>query len=349
MAEHLAFVCSTDSEDAGVYGVRVETESGDLRRTDALAVARPTYLAAHPDGSTLYAANRDAGGRVAAFDVDHDAGALTRLSDADSGGAGPCYVSVDPAGRFVYAANYDAGTVAMCPLADDGRPGAPTAVVEHEGSGVVDGRQDAPHPHSVVPSPSGAFVYAPDLGTDRVVAYRVDGPNGTLVPVPEADAVLPDGSGPRHLAFAPDGETAYVVNELEATLTALAVDGRGRLSARAHVRTLPAGVDAATTKGADVHVHPSGRWVYASIRGHDVVSVIDARDPDALELLTTVSTDGVKPRDIVLDPTGSLLLAENRDSDTLVAFSVDEESGALERTGTACSIPRPTCAAFVGN
>ncbi|WP_435102798.1 lactonase family protein [Halarchaeum sp. P4] len=347
MPDNLVFVCSTASDDAGVYGVRVDTDSAALSRTDALPVERPTHLAVHPDGGTLYAANRTDGGRVSAFDIDADAGAVSRVGDVDSGGAGPCYVSVDPAGRFVFAANYDGGTVAMCPLDGDGRPTDPTSVVEHDGSGVVAGRQDAPHPHSVVPGPDGEFVYVPDLGTDRVVAYRVEDEHDALVPVPKADAVLPDGAGPRHLAFGPDGDTAYVVNELNATLTSLDVDARGHLTVRDHASTLPDGVDALASQCADVHVHPSGAWVYASTRGHDSIAVFDAHDPAALDRTATVPTGGAKPRDFALDPLGDLLLAANRDSDTLVPFRVDADDGTLERAGSACALPRPTCAAFV--
>ena len=345
---HQLFVCSTAGEDAGITGYRMDAGDGGLTELARTPVDHPTYLAAHPDGRTVYAANRVDGGVVSAFQVaDGEAGELTPLNDRSSGGEGPCYVSVDPAGEYVFAANYRGGSVAMLPVRGDGSLGDPT-VVHHEGSGYVEGRQDAPHPHSVVPGPEGRFVYAPDLGTDRVVAYRVDRDRGRLRADDGASADLPAGSGPRHLEFDRTGRRCYVVNELDSTVRVLDADpADGSLERRGVTGTIPADADAEGNACADVHVHPNDRFVYVSNRGHDSIAVFAAED-GRLRRVGVESTRGENPRDFVLDPAGRFLLAENRDSGSAVTFSVDGGTGALTPTGEGVSLPKPTCACFVG-
>lgn len=343
----MLFICSTASGDAGITGYRMETGNGSLTELARTLVDHPTYLAAHPDDRTVYAANRVDGGTISAFRVaDIEAGELAHLNDRSSGGEGPCYVSVDPAGEYVFAANYRGGCVAMLPVGDDGSLGNPAAVARHEGSGPVEGRQDAPHPHSVVPGPEGQFIYAPDLGTDRVVAHRVDRDRGRLPTDDDASVTLPAGSGPRHLAFGPNGDRCYVVNELDSTVSALEVGTDGSLTLRETVATLPDDADRATNACADVHVHPNGQFVFVSNRGHDSVAVFTV-ESGHLRRVRVESTRGENPRDFVLDPAGRFLLVENRDSGNGVVFAVDGGTGELAPTGEGFSLPKPTCACFV--
>lgn len=344
-AEYLTFVCSTAGDDAGIYSASFDPTDGNVTSLATTTVERPTFLTVHPDGTHLYAANRTAGGTVSAFQIGDD-GTLIRLNDRSSEGVGPCYVSIDATGRYVFVSNYTEGTVAMLPVESNGSLAEPCDVVRHEGSGVDPDRQASPHPHSIVPGPENRFVYVPDLGTDRVVAYRIDFDRGRLDPIEAATLKLADGSGPRHVTFGPDGEVGYVINELDSTLTAVSHDsGSGRLEVVDTVSTLPA--DPSTpTKAADVHVHPSGRWVYASNRGDDSIAVFET-DAGRLRCIEHVSTDGRTPRDFVLDPTGRWLLVENRSSDTVIPFAVDADTGRLSTIDSHLSVPRPTCAVFV--
>lgn len=348
-SEYLAFVCSTASGgDAGVYSYSLDAATGRLGALTRTTVEKPTYLAAHPSGEYLYATNRTAGGVVTAFRIDADTGDLTRVNRRSSGGEGPCYVSVDAAGRHAFVANYDAGCVSMLPLSDDGRLGEPTDVVVHEGSSVHPDRQTRPHPHCVVPGPRGRFVYVPDLGTDRIVVYRIDAERGLLRREERLEVAVPDGAGPRHLAFDAAGEFAYLVNELDSTLVAFAYDATtGALARLDAVSTLPVDADGANPC-ADVHVHPSNRWVYASNRGHDSIVIFEGVETGGgLRPVGHTWTRGRNPRDFVIDPSGRTLVAENRDSGTLVCFAIDVETGALEPTGTERVVSRPTCAAIV--
>lgn len=364
-SEYLAFVCSTASgDDAGVYSYELDAASGRLTARTSTAVEKPTYLATHPNGEYLYTTNRTSGGVVTAFRIDHDSGELSQLNRQSSGGKGPCYISVDPAGRYAFVANYDAGCVSVLPLTDDGRLGEPSDVVFHEGSSVHPERQTRPHPHCIVPGPRGQFVYVPDLGTDRIVVYRLDAEQGLLRPENHLDVAASAGAGPRHLAFDAAGEFAYLVNELDSTLVAFAYDEEtGALEWVDAASTVPtdadtntnttADADADTTADADnscadVHVHPSNRWVYASNRGHDSIAVFEGVESGGeLRLVGNESSGGGNPRDFVLDPSGRTLLAENRDSGTLVCFTIDTETGELTPTGTERAVPKPTCAVVV--
>ena len=344
-AEYLTFICSTAGDDAGIYATSFDATAGALTSLVTTTVERPTFLAVHPDGTHLYAANRTDGGTVSAFRIDDD-GSLTRLNDQSSEGVGPCYVSVDATGRYVFVSNYTEGTIAMLPVKSDGSLGEPCDAVRHEGSGVDPDRQESPHPHSIVPGPQNQFVYVPDLGTDRVMCYRIDFDWGKLDPVESATLESADGSGPRHVTFAPDSNIGYLVNELDSTLSAVSHDPvSGRLEIIDTVSTLPPDV-MVQNKGADVHVHPTGRWVYASNRGHDSVAVFET-ETGQLRCVEHVSAGGQTPRDFALDPTARWLLVENRESDTVIPFAIDDETGRLAPTDSQLVVPSPTCAVFV--
>lgn len=348
-SEYLLFVCSTaGGDDAGVYSFAVDSTDGTATALSHTPVEHPAYLATHPDGDVLYAVNRVDGGVLSAYEVDHETGVIRELVRRSSGGAGPCYVSVDPTGRCAFAANYDGGSVAAFPLHDDGRPREASHVVNHEGSGPDPDRQASPHPHAVCPGPRGEFAYVPDLGLDRIGIYRIDFADDRFGLSKTPGVELAAASGPRHLAFSPDGESAFAVNELDSTVTRLTVDSEsGAMVPVDSASTVPIGSSPADNSPADVHVHPSGRWVYASNRGHDSVVVFDIDGTS--ERLRTVghrSTRGRRPRDFVLDPTGQYLFAENRDSGTVVTFALDEDTGLPSDVRAELAVPKPTCAVF---
>jgi 6-phosphogluconolactonase len=328
----------------GMYVYRLDPSTGALSHVQTVAdVADPTYMTFGPQGRMLYSVNeRVEKGEVSAFSVDPSSGHLTFVNRVASHGADPAHLSVDPSGGWLLVANYTGGTIAALPLAQDGSLGEASDVVRHTGSGPHADRQQGPHPHMIVADPAGAFILVADLGVDAVLAYRLDRATGRLVAQPDAGGRLPPGAGPRHLAFSADGRFAYVLGELDSTLVAFAYDApTGRLSQTQVVRTLPEAFAGDNTTAAVV-VAASGRFVYASNRGHDSVSAF-AIDSASGQLTPRghTPTGGRTPRDINLAPSGNILLAANQDSDSVTSFFVDQQSGAVEPTGHSIDVPRP--------
>jgi 6-phosphogluconolactonase len=336
---------------AGIYVCRLDHASGATTLLHTVPdVANPSFLALHPRQDYLYAVNAvpeydgQPGGSVSAFAVDPASGNLTYLNRQPSRGAGPCHVSVDQTGQWVLASNYGGGSVVMYPVEADGRLGSPSDFVQHVGSGATPQRQQDPHAHSINLDPANRFALVADLGLDRVLVYRLDREPGKLVPNDPPGVATKPGAGPRHLDFHPNGRYVYVINEIDSTLGAYAYDAdQGTLREIQTVSTLSAGFSG-TNSTADVHVAPSGRFVYGSNRGHDSL-VIFAID-EATGRMTYVgheSTQGQTPRNFAIDPAGAFLYAANQDSDTIVTFRVDQQTGTLTATGQIVEIPTPVC------
>lgn len=332
------------AEGLDVY--RLDPASGALARVQTVpGVVNPSFLALDPQERFLFAVNEVERGGVSAFARDPATGELTPLNEQPTHGAAPCHLSVDPTGRFVLVANYGSGSVAVLPVGPDGRLGATTDVVQHEGRSAHPERQSGPHAHTIVPDPAGRHILAADLGIDQVVVYRLDDAAGRLVPHGRFRAA--PGAGPRQLAFGAGGRFVYVLNELDSTLTACAYDpAAGALQALQTVSTLPEGFAGENTC-ARVEVAPSGRFVYASNRGHD--SIAHFAIDESTGRLTAAGhepTGGRTPRHFALDPTGAWLLAANQGSDTIVTFRVDPATGRLAATHQAAQAPTPVCAVF---
>ena len=339
----------------GIYLLRMDLASGALTAPEVAAeVTHPTFLAVHPSRRFLYAVGeiRNFSGRksgaVSAFAIVPESGALRLLNQQPSGGTGPCHLTVDSAGRNVLVANYGSGSVAVLPVGEDGQLAEPSSVIQHEGSGPNPKRQAGPHAHSINLDPAGRFAFAADLGLDKVLVYRFDPGKGNLAPHdPPAAAVAP-GAGPRHFAFHPTGRFAYVINELASTVTAFAYDAeRGALSQVQTVSTLPSGFDGSNST-AEVQVHPSGRFLYGSNRGHNSIAIF-AIEPRTGRL-TAVGhepTQGDWPRNFGIDPTGTYLVVANRRSNNLVVLRIDPKTGQLKPTGIAAEVPAPVCVKFV--
>ncbi len=344
----LGFLCaSSEGDDGGIVTYRRDDDTGELTETAREPVPSASFLTLGPAGEYLYSVNRIGGGSVIAYEIVGSDGELAEINRQSSEGAGPAYVSIDGRGEYVFVANYAGGTVAMYPVRDDGGLEAACDVVEHEGSSVDPDRQEEPHPHSIDPGPDDRFVYAPDLGTDEVASYRIDRDVGAFEPIDPA--VLHDGAGPRHLDFHPDRRGCYVINELDSTITTYERDGEtGVLTEIDTISTLPAGYDE-ESYCADVHVHPTGRWVYGSNRGHDSIAIFAVDEDDgSLSLIETESTQGHWPRNFALDPAGRFLYAENRRSDSIVTFAIDQDDGTLTATGATYEETAPICLAFLG-
>lgn len=347
----------TGENSQGIYRSRLDMASGTLSEPDlAATTTNPSFLALDPARTHLFAANEvgtfgdHKTGAVSAFAVDATSGALTALNQESSGGAGPAHVSVDKRGRTVLVANYGGGSIASLPVGADGRLGPAASVIVHQGSSVHPKRQTKPYAHSINVDPSNTFAYAADLGADKVFIYKLDPARSTLAPASPAFAALAPGSGPRHLSFHPSGRYAYVINELALTVTVFSHDAKtGALKEVQTIGTLPAGVTATPAMStAEVVVHPSGKFLYGSNRGHDslVVYAID-QATGKLTLVQHEPTQGSTPRGFGIDPTGRYLLAGNQRSDTVVAFRIDAATGRLTPTGQTLKVGSPVSVVFV--
>ncbi len=340
-----------DAKSRGIYLLDLDLKSGKLG-TPRLACEAidPSFLAIHPSGKFLYAVSERSkvdgrpGGAVLGFSIDEATGILTSINQQSSRGAGPCHLVVDGGGKNVLVANYGSGSLASLPIDLRGRLGPSSSFIQHKGSGSDPGRQQGPHAHSINLDRAGRFAVAADLGLDKVFSYRFDVATGMLTSNDPPFAEIAPKSGPRHFAFHPDGHFGYVISEMANTITVFAYGAaRGSLTEIQTISTLPADFQGKSYT-AEVQVHPSGRFVYGSNRGHDSIAIFGV-DPQTgkLNLVGDEPTQGRNPRNFAVDPTGAYLLAENGDSGTIVVFRIDAQSGSLRPTGQSVRVPKPVC------
>ncbi|MCJ7523126.1 MAG: lactonase family protein [Dehalococcoidia bacterium] len=334
----------------GIYRSILNLETGKLSEPVLVAEAKnPSFLEIHPNGLFLYAVSEtDGDGSVIAYAIDEDTGDLKFLNQRSSGGAGPCHDSIDHAGRNLLVANYGGGSISVIPIKSNGRLGEPTGFARHKGSSVNLRRQKEPHAHSINVSPDNRFAFAADLGIDKIMIYRLDIEKGTLAAGEPPFAKVRPGAGPRHFAFHPNGKYAYVINELDCTMTAFAYEpASGALKEIQTITTLPNGFNGSNAC-AEVRVHPSGKFLYGSNRGHDSIVCyrVDLAD-GTLTLIEHETADIKVPRNFNIDPTGRFCLVANQGMDNVVVFRIDEETGALEPRGYKISIAKPVCVRFL--
>ena len=340
-----------EGKGAGIYLYTLDITNGALQPFDVVTgVRNPSYLAFDHSHRFLYAVNElkeyegAASGAVSAFAVDPANGSLTFLNQKPTHGTDPCHLIVDHAGKHVFVANFMSGSVCVLPILDDGSLGGATDFVQHQGSSVDPLRQAGPHAHAVTLDADGRFVYVPDLGLDKLVVYEFDAREGKLLPRPELWTTIAPGAGPRQVAFHPKGMFAYLINELNSTVTAYRHNhATGVLEEIQTVPTLPTHFTGASTC-AEVQVSPSGRFLYGSNRGHDsiVVYAIDEQD-GTLALVGHTATGGQIPRNFAISPDGQFLITANQNSNNLVTFKIDPVSGQLTPTGYAIEVPAPVC------
>ncbi len=337
----------TDSDEEGISIFQFDASDGELTYlTSAKGIKNPSYLAINEKKNLLIAVNEisnfngENSGSVSSFRINPLTGSLTLLSQVPSGGGSPCYVSINKSATLAFVANYSGGNVSVFPM-KDGKLSNFSNLKQHSGSGATD-RQKAPHAHSIVLEPNENFALAVDLGIDQVITYSIDEKKGLLSA--ENQYVLDPGSGPRHMEFHPNKRLAFVINELNSTITSCSYDAKkGSLSTVSRVSTLPSDFEG-ENYCADIHVSPGGKFLYGSNRGHDSM-VIFQIDPES-GTLTYVGHQSVKgnwPRNFMIDPTGKFLLVANQNSNNVVVFKIDAETGQLRSNGVEVQVNKPVC------
>jgi 6-phosphogluconolactonase len=351
----------TGPKSKGIHLFRLQAENPAVSQNITLVplglaaeTPSPSFIELDLKRRRLFAVNElsqfegKPGGAVSAFSIDPKTGTLKLINQRSAMGAGPCHIVTDRAQRHVLVANYSSGSVAVLPIGADGALGAVSDVVQHTGSSVNPERQKGPHAHCVTLDRANHFVFVCDLGLDKIMAYRFDAARGKLTPHTPPFASVKPGSGPRHMVFRPDGRFAYVGNEMTSTITVFAYDANaGVLKEVQTVSTLPEHFGRENSV-AEIDVHPSGKWVYVSNRGHNSV-VLFASDPNkgTLTWVEEQGTGGSKPRHFGIDPSATYLAIGNQDSDTVLMCRIDAGNGRLKPSGVFASVPSPVCIKFL--
>jgi 6-phosphogluconolactonase len=344
---------STGKKSQGIYRVEFDSATGKLGAPQVAAeVTSPSFLAIAPDRKHLFCVCEDnvkgkRSGAVASFSLDAKTGELKAINQQSSVGAGPCHITVDKAGKNVLIANYGGGSAAVLPVDKDGKLGEASAFVQHTGSSVDKSRQDKPHAHSVNLDKANKFAFVADLGLDKVLIYRFDPEAGKITANHPPAVDLEPGAGPRHFAFHPNGKYAYVNNEMASTLTALAYDAdKGEFKKLNTLSTLPAPHKGNST--AETVVHPNGKFVYTSNRGHNSIAIFAIDESTGEIKAIGHQGEGIKiPRNFNIDPTGKWMVIANQDGHSIIVYSIDLATGKLTPTDQKVEVGSPVCVKFV--
>ena len=351
----------TGPKSKGIYFFSLKTTNLEVEQNITLVplglaveTTNPSFLAIDARRRLLFAVNEmdrfegKPSGAVSAFSIDPSTGKLALLNQVASMGTGPCHLVLDKAGRNLLVANYGSGSVAVFPVAADGRIGQATDFVQHTGKSVNPDRQKGPHAHGVALDPANRFAFVCDLGLDKVLTYRFDAEHGKLSPGEPAFTAIKAGSGPRHMVFRPDGRFAYVINELSSTVVVFAYDAKaGALKELQTISTLPGYYDGPNS-AAEVDINPSGKYLYASNRGNNTVILFGVdQDDGTLTYIEEQGTGGKTPRHFGIQPSAKHLVIANQESDTLLVCRIDAGNGRLKPSGVFAAAPSPACAQFL--
>lgn len=331
----------------GIYRAKLDLKTGKLSAAELAAeMGSPSFLAVHPTGKTLYAVGEGGGkegGPVVAFKLDAKTGALAKLNEDKSGGSGPCHIAVHPRGNLVAVANYGGGSTAFLSLDDKGAVKTRVAFFQHEGSGPNAGRQKEPHAHCAAFAPTGNYALTADLGIDKLKVFAVTATG--LTPAPGGDIALPPGSGPRHIAVTADANFAYVCGELNSTVNVVKLTRDGKGETIQSLSTLPNPVKGNST--AECVLHPTGKYVYVSNRGHNSVAVFKVNDDRKLTAAGHITGDIKTPRNFAIDPSGKWMLVASQDGGKVGVWELDAATGQGKETGSTVAVDRPVCVKFV--
>jgi 6-phosphogluconolactonase len=349
----------TATGSKGIYNYRFDPKTGKLTPIGVAAqIANPSFLVTDPQHRFLYAVTEmgqepgadsyKKNGSISSYSIDRKTGALTFLNKVDAGGGGSCHLVVDKTGKMLFVANYGSGNVASFAIKPDGSIGERTGFDQHTGSSVDPARQKGPHAHAVVLSPDNHFLFVPDLGLDQVKIYRVDAAKSTFTANDPGYATVKAGLGPRHFTFGRGAKFAYALCEMGSSVVVFSYNPvKGSLTPVQTISNLPEGFTG-IDNSAEIEMDQSGRFLYASNRGNDSITVF-AVDPakGTLTKVQVVPTQGNIPRNFALDPTGKYLVAANQKSNSLVVFSVDPQNGKLTAAGQMLDVPSPVDVLFV--
>lgn len=331
----------------GIYVFEFDRKTGSMTPVQSVSNAKsPSFLALHPSGKYLYSVNEgaDKRGGVSAYAVDIATGKLQFLNGQSSLGAGPCHISIDQTGKTAFVSNYGGGSLAVLPIKPDGALGAATDSVQNTGSGVDTKRQDKAHVHSTTIAPDNRFAYVADLGIDKLNIYEIDASGSKIKPASTPFATVKPGSGPRHFTFHPNGKYGYLVEELTSAVAVFSRDPKtGALTLiDDNVKTLPTDFSGPNTS-ADIHIDPSGKFLYQSNRGANTLAIFTIGSNGKLTKVGDQPTEGKTPRNFLIDPRGDFVFVANQDSDNITIFKRDQKTGKLTYTGQSVKVPAPVC------
>jgi 6-phosphogluconolactonase len=352
--EHYLIVGTYNSaKSEGIYVYKFNSLDGSAKEISHIKTANPSYITVAPGEKFVYAVHEigkeGKGGEVAAFSFNKKDGTLTFINQQLTGGDHPCYVEIDKTGKWVIVANYSSGSFSVLPVNSDGSLGVATTTIQHVGFGKIPGRQKGPHAHCAKLSPDNKWLFVADLGMDKVMIYAFDAITGKITPAKDPFAASEPGSGPRHFTFHPNNKYAYLVEEITGTVVAFKYSN-GALKSLQRISSLPVG-DTGLIGSADIHVSPDGKFLYASNRGKGTSNTIAIFKIDnATGTLKTVGhqfTMGNIPRNFNLDPTGDFLLVANQESNEVVIFKRNKQTGLLTDTGKRVNVGKPVCLKWI--
>jgi 6-phosphogluconolactonase len=348
MKKHIAYIGTyTTGESKGIYKLTLDSSSGNMEDIKLVAeLDNPTYLAIDKSNRYLYATIKkgDEGG-VAAFSIHPSTGNLTLINHQLSSGSAPCHISLANNNKYLFSANYHKGLLEAFPLKEDGSIEAASSSVLQSGFGPNKERQEKAHTHYVTLTPDQKYLCATDLGTDELVVSSFK--NGSLTKSEELSLHLSPGSGPRHIAFHPNKKYAYILTELSSEVIALEYsEADSNFKILQYIDALPEDFTGESI-GSAIHISPDGKHLYTGNRGHDSIAIFKIAPSGLLELISHIPTGGNHPRDFEISPDGNFILAANMNSNNILCFSVDKNSGMLSKQGSEINIPNPVCIKFI--
>jgi 6-phosphogluconolactonase len=342
----------TSGTSEGMYVYTFNSSTGNFALKSSIKSPNPSYLAVAPGQRYVYAVyeegNDKSGGKLAAYRFNKASGTLRYINDQSSGGEHPCYVSVDKTGKWAAVANYSGGNLSILPVQTGGALGPAAQTIQHSGSSVNKQRQEKAHVHCAYFSADNKFLFAPDLGIDKVMVYAFNQTTGRLTEAAVPAVNPPDNGGPRHIVLSPSNRYAYLMEELNGSVVAYSYKN-GNFT---HLQTISAAEK--DFKGfmgsADIHVSADGKFLYCSNRGDANTITIFKIDPATgkLSVAGYQSTLGVAPRNFSIDPSGNFLLVANQNSNNIVIFKRNKTTGLLTDTGKRIEVGNPVCLQWAG-
>jgi 6-phosphogluconolactonase len=345
----------TSGKSEGLYVYKFNSQTGEAKFINTAKASNPSFLTISPNQKFVYAVNENADstrftvtGHVAAYSFNKANGKLTYINKQESGGKHPCYLTIDKTGKWIIAGNYSSGSLSVLPVKPNGSLDTAIQIVQHEGHGVVEGRQDDPHVHATVLSKDNKTLYVPDLGIDKLMMYKFNNKSGLLTDAPMPFVMTEPGTGPRHFDFHPNNKFAYLVEELTGTVSVFEIYKDGSLESIQNISALPRDFDGAIGS-ADIHVSTDGKFLYVSNRGEsNTIGIFKINSSTGL--LTWIdhqSTLGKTPRNFSLDPSGNFLLVANQNTDDIIIFKRNKNTGLLTDTGKKINVPSPVCLKWI--